>query len=77
MIGIPPSVTIVRRIKASPARVYAAITEPEQIQRFAEKFLKEKRAKARKKAAAKRAGQKRTKKPGQARKPILRLLKSA
>jgi uncharacterized protein YndB with AHSA1/START domain len=26
-----PSVTIVRRIKASPARVYAAITEPEQM----------------------------------------------
>jgi uncharacterized protein YndB with AHSA1/START domain len=26
-----PSVTIVRRIKASPARVYAAITQPEQM----------------------------------------------
>ncbi len=27
----PPSVTIVRRIKASPARVWAAITRPEQM----------------------------------------------
>ena len=26
-----PSVTLVRRIKASPARVYAAITQPEQM----------------------------------------------
>jgi uncharacterized protein YndB with AHSA1/START domain len=29
-----PSVTIVRRIKASPAKVYAAITQPEQMLRW-------------------------------------------
>jgi uncharacterized protein YndB with AHSA1/START domain len=29
-----PSVTIVRRIKASPARVWAAITQPEQMLRW-------------------------------------------
>lgn len=31
MMPTLPSVTIVRRIKASPARVYAAITEPTQM----------------------------------------------
>lgn len=31
MTGSLPSVTIVRRIKASPARVWAAITRPEQM----------------------------------------------
>ncbi len=29
-----PSVTIVRRVKASPARVYAALTQPEQMIRW-------------------------------------------
>jgi len=29
-----PSLTIVRRIKASPARVYAAITQPDQMMRW-------------------------------------------
>uniref|UniRef100_B0SX11 Activator of Hsp90 ATPase 1 family protein n=1 Tax=Caulobacter sp. (strain K31) TaxID=366602 RepID=B0SX11_CAUSK len=34
MIATLPSVTLVRRIKASPARVWAAITQPEQMLRW-------------------------------------------
>lgn len=31
MRSVPPSVTLVRRIRATPARVWAAITRPEQM----------------------------------------------
>lgn len=31
MIERPPSVTLVRRIKATPARIYAALTDPKQM----------------------------------------------
>jgi uncharacterized protein YndB with AHSA1/START domain len=34
MTGALPSVTIVRRIKAPPARVWAAITQPEQMMQW-------------------------------------------
>lgn len=34
MTAALPSVTIVRRFKASPAKVYAAITQPEQMMRW-------------------------------------------
>ena len=34
MTGILPSVTLVRRIKAHPAKVWAAITEPQLMLRW-------------------------------------------
>ena len=34
MLGTKPSLTIVRRIKATPAKVYAALTEPAKMMRW-------------------------------------------